>query len=117
MSFGSNLKFISIPQTSYQEIGFGFNMRYAPSRGNLGLRFNVEPSFATEGSTSIWDVNNNYNLTRLIDDAYKLQLNSSVSYGIGVERAIVVPFSEYNLTRDKFDYSLGVIYYKLIAPN
>ena len=108
VNLGGNVRYINIPKTSYQELGFGANLQVAPQVGNLGLRFDLNPSYATNGEHSIWDMENAKDLNSIMNQEYKLNIKSKLSYGIGATNAILVPFTEYSLSEKDYDYSLGI---------
>ena len=108
LSLGGNIRYINIPKTSFTELGYGANLRYAPVVGNLGLRFDLNPSYATNGEHTIWNMENENDLNSLMSEEFKLNVKSRLSYGIGAPRLIIVPFTAYSLADDDYDYSLGI---------
>ena len=47
-------------------------------------------------------------LNSIMNQEYKLNIKSKLSYGIGASNAILVLFTEYSLSEDDYDYSLGI---------
>ena len=43
-----------------------------------------------------------------MENAKDLNIKSKLSYGIGASNAILVPFTEYSLSEEDYDYSLGI---------